>query len=567
MLALGLGCGAGPASPPRPAEAPAPAVRTAAPPPPTWLKGQLHAHTDRSGDSRTPPATALRWYAERGFHFVVLTDHNFVTVERGAGVLAIPGVELTQNVEACEPAPEPGLRCLLHVNALFVDPGRAGPYEFPPLEDLARRAIYGRAIAATRELGGLAQLNHPNFHYAADARLIAELVEDGVTLLEVANESGDVGNAGDPGHASTEALWDAALARGRRVFAVATDDAHHYDDAEALKRRGEEAYVGDLGWVMVRAENEVGEIRAAIERGDFYASNGVVLNDVRAGDGELTVTMGAPHRVRFVGAGGLALAEVRGSTATYRLAEGDGSYVRAVATDGAGRTAWTQPVFREDAAVHVAEPLRGPFNNLAAYCEALARDTGPRAGDDEDAAYRRQACKPGVTIKLEGGGGVIRGARVLRVRARPFGPWLERCRLAIETERGWFVDERDDATCVGITGPLQTVERSNEALAWVGGLVAYTADVERTTGSHEPGSDGRALRRDEVTRGRVLRLCGVGATGAPGCTAELVIGCADAAGRAVAATWRVDGSRLRIAADREVCEYAAPGESGPLVWP
>jgi hypothetical protein len=87
---------------------------------PEFVKGQLHLHSNRSGDSQTPPADVVRWYAGHGYDFIVFTDREHVTVEPSSpSLLVIPGVELTQNVESCTPAPPPGLRCLLHVNALY----------------------------------------------------------------------------------------------------------------------------------------------------------------------------------------------------------------------------------------------------------------------------------------------------------------------------------------------------------------------------------------------------------------------------------------------------------------
>ena len=44
--------------------------------------------------------------------------------------------------------------------------------------------------------------------------------------------------------------------------------------------RGETAYVGDRGFVMVRAEKTPASIRAAITAGDFYSSTGVLLDTV-----------------------------------------------------------------------------------------------------------------------------------------------------------------------------------------------------------------------------------------------------------------------------------------------
>ena len=337
-----LGCGAA-------AERPSPGPGPAAAPVDTWLKGQLHAHTGNSGDSATAPASALRWFAAHGFDFVVLTDHNFVTVvpEGAAGApLAIPGVELTQNLDDCVPPPEPGMQCLLHINALFVDPARAGRFSFAATAERSRLGLYARALAATRELGGVAQLNHPNFHYAADAATIAALGRGGLALVEVANEAIDSNNAGDAGHPATEALWDAALGQGARVWAVATDDSHHYDDAAAVTARGETAYVGDRGFVMVRAARTPTAIRAAIERGDFYASSGVILASLTTSDGTLALRAAEPHEVRFIGGGGRELARSSGAAASYTLRPGD-VYVRAVNEAGDGRKAWTQPLWRE----------------------------------------------------------------------------------------------------------------------------------------------------------------------------------------------------------------------------
>jgi len=345
LLALGLGCGPGQVPTPEARVVPA-ASRDVRTPEVTWLKGQLHAHTDRSGDSETPVATALAWYAAHGFDFVVVTDHNFVTVAEGGPVLAIAGVELTQNLERCVPQPARGDPCLLHVNALFVGTERAGRVALAPAEGLARREIYGRALRTTREFGGLAQLNHPNFHYSADAGLIAELVDDGVLLLEVANEAVDSNNAGDAEHPDTLALWDAVLSRGKKVYGVATDDAHHYDDAAAVRARGEDAYVGDRGWVMVRARRDAGAIRAAIERGDFYASNGVTLAELSTADSTLRVRTATPHRFVFKGAGGKVLRDVEGTEASVTLGDGDSGYVRAEVVAPDGRTAWTQPLWR-----------------------------------------------------------------------------------------------------------------------------------------------------------------------------------------------------------------------------
>jgi len=356
-----------------------------------YLKGQLHLHTNNSGDSATPPADAVRWYAAHGYDFIVVTDHNRITVERSPpSMLVIPGVELTQNVERCVPPPPAGTRCLLHVNALFVAPPADGRIPWPQAIGASRFEIYHRAVEATRRLGGIAQLNHPNFHYAADAPLIALLARDGIALLEIANRSWDSNDVpADKGAPSTEAIWDAVLTAGGDVFGTATDDAHHYFDAGTVGARGEAVFPGDLGFVMVHAAKEPAAIRAAIARGDFYSSTGVLLARVeRSGDHlEIDVAPSSPgyfsgnpqrvpgpsrdgarraklagspreYRFTFIGAGGRVLARAHGRTAGFALARARAGYVRAVVEDGAGHRAWTQPMRVAAGGARAQEPSR-----------------------------------------------------------------------------------------------------------------------------------------------------------------------------------------------------------------
>jgi len=317
---------------------------------PGFLKGQLHLHTNNSGDSATPPADVVRWYAAHGYDFIVVTDHNRITVERSPpSMLVIPGVELTQNVDHCVPPPPLGLRCLLHVNALFVVPPADGRIPGPPATGPSRFEIYHRALETTRRLGGIAQLNHPNFHYGADAPLITLLAHDGLTLLEIANQSWDSNDVPpDRSQPSTEAIWDAVLTAGGDVFGTATDDAHHYLDARAVGARGQAVFPGDLGFVMVHAEKQPAAIRAALARGDFYASTGVLLGRVDAGRERLDIEVDArspgAHRFTFIGVGGKVLARAQGRRAAFDLGAARGGYVRAVIEDGAGHRAWTQPL-------------------------------------------------------------------------------------------------------------------------------------------------------------------------------------------------------------------------------
>jgi hypothetical protein len=319
-----------------------------------WLKGQTHLHSNNSGDSSTPPADVVRYYSERGYDFIVFTDHNRITRIPSTGpMLVIPGVELTQNLEACDP-PAPEVKgCNLHMNALFVSPEAPFAVSWPADGAPARLDVYQRELGIARSYGAIAQLNHPNFRWAADSEMVTELARRGVRLMEIANGSGDCDDAGDARHPSTEVLWDRALTAGQLLFGVATDDTHHYYDAAQVRGRGEPTYEGDRGWVMVHAARTPQAIREALQAGDFYASTGVRLAriEISAASVELAVAEETPTDCEFIfiGTGGRELSRSRGRSARFSLTGLASGYVRAVVVDGAGHKAFLQPLLARHA--------------------------------------------------------------------------------------------------------------------------------------------------------------------------------------------------------------------------
>jgi hypothetical protein len=309
-----------------------------------WLRGSTHVHAKASGDSSEPPADVVRWYEAHGYDFIVLSDHNRVTATDDIprrSLIVIPGVELTHNSNDClePPPPDDDKKCRIHVNAIGVTAHPDGKLPWDLHATRVRLGTYTLALDEAKALGGVAQINHPQWHWGMTPALLAELAKRGAPLFEVWNAQFATWNAGDADHPSTEALWDAVLAQGIDVWGVASDDAHDYE--------GTGPYPPGGGWVMVHAARDGKAIVDALARGDFYASTGVTL--ARAGrDGDALavevadVDPGA-HTIAFVG-GGQVLREVHARAARFALADAPG-YVRAVVTrDADGAKAWVQPV-------------------------------------------------------------------------------------------------------------------------------------------------------------------------------------------------------------------------------
>jgi hypothetical protein len=329
----------------------------------TWFRGNTHAHTINS-DGNAAADVVVRWYREHGYQFIVVTDHEFLTqaaplqAQFGAEgrFLVMPGEEIGQMV------PDAGGTRTAHVCAINIQKATFGVGEDRGMlgriapQGTTIGAALGGIVTAVRTAGGVAQVNHPNFLYSLRREDLAGL-PDG-TLLEVWNAHPLVNNLGGSGEEggespSTERLWDDLLDGGKRIFGVASDDSHEYYDFQ-----NRDGGTPGNGWIWVRADRLTPDaIAAALQRGDFYASTGVTLEDYRAGAAEIAIDilsgkivrgrlnrLDARYVTRFIGRGGRVLAEVPGTHPRYAI-RGDEGRVRAVITDSNGHKAWTQPEF------------------------------------------------------------------------------------------------------------------------------------------------------------------------------------------------------------------------------
>jgi hypothetical protein len=301
--------------------------------PTRWYKGNTHTHTINSGDGDSTPDVVVQWYRTHGYEFLVLTDHNYVTSVDGLNALhaaderfvVIRGDEVSVRVGGKG----------FDVNGLNVTRAVDVP-NAPTVAETLQRSVDG-----VRAASGIPHINHPNFTWAVSFDDLQKVRN--YRLFEIYNGHPYVNNQGGGGVPGTEEIWDRLLTAGTIVYGLATDDAHVFKDP------GNPLVAGPgRGWVMVRAPRlETGAIIAALERGDFYASTGVIVDEVTSTERSLAVKVRADgdskYRVQFIGRGGQLLSEVGEPSASYTF-KGTEGYVRAKVLESNGRVAWVQPV-------------------------------------------------------------------------------------------------------------------------------------------------------------------------------------------------------------------------------
>jgi len=297
----------------------------------SWFKGNTHAHTTES-DGDSSPEYVARWYKEHAYDFLVLSDHNTLT-DPGAlahlidpGFLLIPGEELTSSFE----------EAAVHVNGLNLFDLVA------PRKESTLVGTIQANVDAVRENSGIPHINHPNYEWSFGAGELGEV--EGYRLLEIFNGHPSVHNQGGGGYPGMEEVWDILLTQGKRVYGIAVDDAHHFQGEFSRDRINP-----GRGWVVVKApELEAASIMDALEAGRFYASTGVVLEDVLIREDRIEVRIQPRGSFRFtttfIGSGGRVLKTVHGPVAGFDLQTPE-PYVRARVEDSGGAVAWVQPVF------------------------------------------------------------------------------------------------------------------------------------------------------------------------------------------------------------------------------
>ncbi|MCE9532669.1 MAG: hypothetical protein K8T89_16345 [Planctomycetes bacterium] len=313
-------------------------------PQPRFWKGNLHTHTLWS-DGDDFPEMVADWYKRHDYDFLSLTDHNILSegdkwvdattnetreqaVKKYLARFGEQWVEQkTQKNKALKDKLHVRLKPLREFRSALEEPGR---FLMIPAEEISDksgklpvhinginlrdvvmplggdsvaeviRVNLGAVLDQQKRTGwrNLAFINHPNFVWGVRAEDMIQ--QDNLHFFEVYNGHPGVRNAGDETHASVERVWDILLAQRlgkykmEAVYGVATDDAHGYHTFGVGKVNP------GRGWVMVRAPHLTAEaIVAGLQKGDFYCSTGVTLNDFQNQKDEIRLNIKPEKGVTF----------------------------------------------------------------------------------------------------------------------------------------------------------------------------------------------------------------------------------------------------------------------------
>jgi hypothetical protein len=390
-----------------------------------WWKGNLHTHSLWS-DGDDYPEMIAEWYKTNGYQFLALSDHNILlegekwidaTTNKGGAAAFEKYLKRfgTNWVErrVHEGKEQVRLRTLNEFRRRFEEPDHFLLIPSEEITDLHVAAPVHINATNLRELikprGGdsvfdvmqnnvdavldqrkrtgqpmFPHLNHPNFGWGVTAEELMRV--KGERFFEVYNGHPSVRNQGDIAHASTDRMWDImltwrlAVLHTEPLYGLAVDDSHNYHTRSSTNSNP------GRGWVVVRAPAlTTTNIVAAMEAGEFYASSGVRLKEVRrTGDRyeiEIEPEEGVTFTTQFIGTRkgfdptsapvldakgkalpvtrrysqgiGAVLAEINGASPRYLL-KGDEIYVRARIISsklkvnpyarGEFERAWTQPL-------------------------------------------------------------------------------------------------------------------------------------------------------------------------------------------------------------------------------
>jgi hypothetical protein len=293
-----------------------------------FWRGNLHTHSTLS-DGALEAGKVVEAYKDAGYDFMMLSDHF---IDRYGWPVAdtrrMRSNRFTTLIGSELHAPKTSASELWHIVAAGL------PLDFEPCAPGETGAEVAERAARAGAFIGIA---HPAWSQLT--------IEDG-RAIEVAHavEVYNHGCAIESDRGDGWYLLDQLLTEGNRLTAFATDDAHFKSPD----------HFG--GWVQVKSESlEPEALLAALKAGHYYSSQGPVIHEVSLSGSELSVVCSPVDTIvvvcghsRTVGRIGRAITEAALDLEKLKegwLLEKESPWFRLALIDGAGKRAWTNPIW------------------------------------------------------------------------------------------------------------------------------------------------------------------------------------------------------------------------------
>ena len=292
-----------------------------------FYRGNLHTHSNRS-DGALVPEEVCRRYRDNGYDFIALTDHFIGMYEypltdttgfRSDGFTTLIGAELhsgaMQNGE------------LWHLLAVGL-PFDFAPPDAPDFNAHSHQESAPALARRARDAGAFVSIVHPQWSGLTMADAISI---DAAHAVEIYNHGCQVGCQRADGFCT----YDLLLSDGKKLTAIATDDAHFT----------EPDHFG--GWVMVKAEENTPELLLqALKEGHHYSTQGPEIHHISWNNNQVNISCTAVETIIVQGQGSACITyhQPSATVASLALDRLAGSpWARVSIVDAAGKCAWSNP--------------------------------------------------------------------------------------------------------------------------------------------------------------------------------------------------------------------------------
>ncbi|MBQ2841298.1 MAG: PHP domain-containing protein [Oscillospiraceae bacterium] len=332
-----------------------------------FYKANLHCHSTVS-DGRWTPEEIKERYMEKGYSVVAYTDHNIMYPHNGLcdeSFVALNGVEFgVNNIVDGKPKNKFRKNCDLCMIALssenIFQPCWNKEENVPASWDAAAAKIMDKHLAMCSF-----DESRPSFKMRYDPSVINAMIDEGrncgffvthnhptwsreeysdyikyenMHAMEIYNN--DSASIGHDEHNAK--IYDEQLKAGKRLYCIATDDNHN-------KPEKPDSFGG---FTMIKAERlEYSTITDALLKGNFYASEGPIIESLYFEDGKVYIST-APAQAIFITKPGKNVAVKKAEenfidNACFEI-EDDDIYFFITVVGEDGKKGYTNAYFTED---------------------------------------------------------------------------------------------------------------------------------------------------------------------------------------------------------------------------